>query len=240
MMSRIVFSFLLTCVALIAYAQNPSAQKVLMNSIQYHDPTNQLFTKDLNFHFDESRPDGTIRKTVVRLAPKTEIFQIERDNGGMNILTSIHKDSVQYYIDGKEERDSEKLEASKLIPSKSMRMKDYYLYLWHLPMKLLDSGTLLDKDVTNEVFNGNDCYKVGVRYEAEVGKDRWYFYFTKDTYALVGYRFYHDESKNDGEYIYLEGEYLYDLIRLPKTRKWYTHKEDKYLGTDNLMKMTEQ
>ena len=51
---------------------------------------------------------------------------------------------------------------------------------------------------------------------------------------MIGYRFYHDESANDGEYILLEGETTDGTVRLPKSRTWYTHKDDRLLGTDVL------
>ena len=52
----------------------------------------------------------------------------------------------------------------------------------------------------------------------------------------MGYRFYHVEEKNDGEYITLEGEEKIKGIRFPKTRKWYYNKDDKFLGADILEK----
>ncbi len=220
-------------------AQSLSPEELITKSIEYHDPENHLYSKDFNYYFDESRPDGGVNKTVVRLAPKTEQFQIDRSRNGIHSFTTIKKGVVQFFIDGKEVTDTAALKKAKLNPKRAQFMKDYYLYLWHLPVKLQDPGTVLDSKVVREEFNERDCYKLGVRYEEKVGKDRWYFYFDTKTYALLGYRFYHDESKNDGEYIYLEGEYTYDLVRLPKTRKWYTHKEDKYLGTDSLTKMVE-
>ena len=73
-----------------------------------------------------------------------------------------------------------------------------------------------------------------VTYDPEVGVDTWYLYFDPDTSALVGYRFYHDESANDGEYIVLEGEVSSGTLRLPKARTWYTHGDDRLLGTDTL------
>ncbi|MEM1322964.1 MAG: hypothetical protein AAGG75_22050 [Bacteroidota bacterium] len=61
-------------------------------------------------------------------------------------------------------------------------------------------------------------------------------YIHPSTYALLGYRFYHDESKNDGEYITLEGKVLLNGIRFPQTRKWYKNADDKFLGADILQK----
>jgi len=216
-----------------------SAEQILDKSIQYHDPANQLYSKDLSYYFDESRPNGSTRKTMVRLAPRNERFQIASKRDGKHILTDIEKGNVRYFIDGKGVIDTSILRSQNLFPERSFKMRNYYLYLWHLPIKLLDPGTLIDRVVKMEEFNGIECYKLGVRYAEGIGDDRWYFYFSKKNFALVGYRFYHDESQNDGEYIYLEDELVYDLVRIPKTRKWYTHKEDKYLGTDSLVKIEE-
>ena len=73
-------------------------------------------------------------------------------------------------------------------------------------------------------------------YDPEVGTDTWYFYFDPSNYALVGYRFYHDESANDGEYIILDRLEEGDM-RLPKVRSWFRNNDDELLGTDKLMEM---
>jgi hypothetical protein len=77
--------------------------------------------------------------------------------------------------------------------------------------------------------------EIKVTYDPEVGADIWYFYFDPSTFALSGYRFYHDESKNDGEYILLEGEITINGVKFPEKRAWHTHKEGKYLGNDDLL-----
>ena len=52
---------------------------------------------------------------------------------------------------------------------------------------------------------------------------------------MIGYRFYHDESKNDGEYITLEGEIEIEGIKMPKDRYWYMNVNDRFLGADLLV-----
>ncbi|MDB4303987.1 DUF6503 family protein, partial [Desulfosarcina sp.] len=71
-------------------------------------------------------------------------------------------------------------------------------------------------------------------YDETVGSDIWYFYFDPETYAIEVYQFFHDESKNDGEYILLTEKETISNIKIPKNRAWYTNKEDKLLGTDIL------
>ena len=48
------------------------------------------------------------------------------------------------------------------------------------------------------------------------------------------YQFYHDEGKNDGEYILLSEMEQVGGIKMPKVRAWYYNKDDKYLGTDTM------
>jgi len=109
--------------------------------------------------------------------------------------------------------------------------------LWLLPIKLSDPGTVIDEKVIEKDFFGKVGWQIKVTYSPEVGKDTWYFYFDQSNYALIGYRFYHDERKNDGEYILLEGEVQGDGIRIPAVRKWYKHQKDEYLGQDILEKI---
>ncbi len=127
-------------------------------------------------------------------------------------------------------------EKHKLNCDRTSLLRNYYLYLWGMPMKLTDPGTNIHDEVEKSDFQGKEVLSMKVTYDEAVGNDTWYFYFTPNNYALVGYRFYHDESKNDGEYITLDGEETINNIRFPKIRKWYYNKDDKFLGADILEK----
>lgn len=233
-MQKLFFFALLLTNSTFSLSQSLTGLEVVTKSIEYHDPDNMLYEQDLSFYFTEKRPDGSASKTSVRLAPKTERFSITSRKNSVEKHTAIHGQNVKFYLDGKLETDENILKENKLVAEKAFRIKNYYLYLWHLPVKLLDPGTIISPIVKETKFDKHNVYEVKVTYDSTVGSDTWYFYFDMKNFALSGYRFYHDESKNDGEYIVLENEYVHDLIRLPKKRKWYTHKEDKYLGTDIL------
>ena len=101
-------------------------------------------------------------------------------------------------------------------------------------MKLKDPGTIVHPDAKVQDFFGQSLIEIKVTYDPLVGADTWYIYFDPKDFSLKGYRFYHDEEINDGEYILFEGELSYRNVRIPKQRKWYTHKEDRYLGADIL------
>jgi hypothetical protein len=137
-----------------------------------------------------------------------------------------------------ENPSEEQINKFSLSCERANMYKNYYTYLYGLPMKLKDKGTIIHQKVTKTKFKGKDYLVLKATYKKEVGKDTWYFYFDPTTYAMKGYRFYHDESKNDGEYILLEDETVFENVRLPQKRTWYTHKEDKLLGTDILAELS--
>ena len=113
-------------------------------------------------------------------------------------------------------------------------LKDYYSYLYGLPMKLKDPGTIIDPEVQKIIIEDKEYFVMKVTYEESVGKDTWYFYFDQNTFALKQYKFYHDESKNDGEFILLEDELEVNGIKMPKNRSWYLNSNNKFLGIDKL------
>ncbi len=116
--------------------------------------------------------------------------------------------------------------------------KNYYTYLYGLPMKLKDSGTTISKEVVKKKFKGKDYLVLKATYDEAVGTDVWFFYFDPQTYAMEVYQFFKEEpwgkGKDTGEYILLTEEVLINKIKLPKNRAWYFNKGDKYLGTDIL------
>lgn len=114
-------------------------------------------------------------------------------------------------------------------------MKNYYTYLYGLPMKLKDPGTRINPEVKRKTFQGKAYWVMEVAYDESVGSDLWYFYFDLETYALRAYQFYHDIEKNDGEYIVLSEEEIIKGIKMPKNRAWFYNTDDKYLGTDVLL-----
>ena len=117
--------------------------------------------------------------------------------------------------------------------------KNYYTYMYGLPMKLKDTSTILENEIEHKNFKGKDYLVLKASYEASVGTDVWYFYFDPETYAMEIYQFYrvddNGNQKNDtGEYILLSETETINNIKMPKDRAWYMNKDDRYLGTDFL------
>lgn len=230
--------FALLLVPFIADAQETiSAKELLVKSMNYHDPDRLMMNERVILTLNEPRKDGADRISELTFDPKKDVFRMNRKTGETAMMMSIKAGVPSFELNGSNVISDDDKAKHKLSGARVMLMRNYYHYLWYLPMKLEDPGTIIDSEVTQADFFGKTGYRLRVSYDPAVGEDIWYFYFDTKTYALIGYRFYHDESANDGEYILLEGETAYKNVRLPKSRKWYKHQEDEYLGMDVLDKL---
>ncbi|MEL6557139.1 MAG: DUF6503 family protein [Bacteroidota bacterium] len=200
------------------FSQNLTSEEILNKAIAYHDPNGEWNSFAYRLFFDQDLPDGSISKEIVELNNATSYFKAKRQ-----------KNEVEFGLN----KDSCFVISTKKLPCERITMmRNYYLYLWGLPMKLKDPGTNLDAKVREGKFGNTDCYILRVPYE----KDIWYFYFDKASFAMKGYEFFKDEAKRIGERIELTGEFSVGNMKLPQNRKWNNTHDQQYLATDKLVK----
>ncbi len=215
-------------------AQDPTGPEVLDRAILYHDPDGAWPTFAGELRLEQSRPDGSVREVRVTLDQPRGRFVYESDDQGTRIRKAAVGDRCEASVNGSTRFSPEQASRYGLSCDQVLRSRNYYLYLWGLPMKLRDPGTRVDPVSREGEFMGMPVRIVRVTYDAEVGTDTWYFYFEPADGRMVGYRFYHDEAANDGEYIVLDGEYELEGMRIPMRRRWYTNAADEFLGEDVL------
>lgn len=219
-------------------AEVPSADDLLAASIAHHDPDGHFLSEAWCLSLEETRPGGPDRQTELLIDVPGERFELDRrtDHHTTGILDG---ERCEWTLDGRGDITDAEREEHRLTCDRLRTMRDYYTYLWGLPMKLRDPGTQLGA-VEETTFQDRPVHGLRVTYAEEVGSDTWYFYFDCESHALVGYRFYHDEAANDGEYVALDGELEATSSqgrgpRLPARRAWYTHGDERHLGTDVLV-----
>lgn len=217
-------------------AQSLSAEEVLQKAIDFHDPNGNWENLNTTFKVVMETPERPERTSIIGVDFPKQKFTLDVEQAENSYAYKINGDSCEIALNGSQDFSEEEAEEFRLNCERGNFMKDYYTYLYGLPMKLNDPGTHLDPKVYHKTFKGKKYVVLKVTYDAEVGTDTWYFYFDPTTNAMGVYQFYHDESKNDGEYILLNGLEEISGIKMPKTRAWYLNKDDKYLGTDNLEK----
>ncbi|UWX55143.1 DUF6503 family protein [Maribacter litopenaei] len=181
-------------------------------------------------------PDNVPRRTHLDLNLSASYFKSSVRKGNHTVDYIIDKGNCKLLLNNSPDIADHYRDSLQITCNRANRMKDYYTYLYGLPMKLKDPGTQIDPKVRKKSFKGKEYLVLKVTYDEKVGSDTWYFYFDPSNYNMEVYQFYHDESKNDGEYILLSEEITVNDIKMPKIRAWYYNKDDKYLGTDDLVK----
>ena len=212
-----------------------TAKDVLTRSIAYHDPNQHWGREEITLSLYEQRPGADYRLTHLTIHQPTETFILDQQRGPNHIYRKLSASGCASGYNGDRDLTEEEKAQYRLRCSDHQTYSNYYQYLWGLPMKLRDPGTIVEPSVWKENINGTEYLKIKVTYEPEVGGDIWYFYFDPATYAMSAYRFYHDESANDGEYILLEGEETHSGIRFPARRSWYMNADHRFLGYDQLL-----
>ncbi len=210
-------------------------EALIERAIAYHDPGGVWGSAEIALRLRESRPNGD-RFTDVRFGRGGGMMEVSRETDEGTLRIEVTGEQVtSRSVDGDSGLSEEALEAAGLGESQVMRLRNYYLYLYGLPMKLRDPGAMVAEAPAAATFDDQEALELQVAYD---GGDTWYFYFHPETARLIGYRFYHDESANDGEYIHLAGEAENGGLRLPESRRWYFHSDDSFLGEDTIVEMS--
>jgi len=220
-------------------SQKIRGEELLDKAIKYHDPEGNWKTFNGKLYVTMEIPNKSNRDSEITInLPKQYFNLIARRDTVTNVYT-IKKGNCII-----SKQDSIIISKQNPKPQRSYcetakLYKDYYTYLYGLPMKLKDSGTHIHDKVELKRFKGNDYLVLKVTYDASVGSDIWYFYFNPKTYALKVYQFFKTDEQgklkpDSGEYILLKEETVINNIKIPKIRAWYYNKDNMYLGTDVL------
>lgn len=225
---------LLIVLAFRGQAQEITAQELLDKSIAYHDPDGKWADFKGSFTVQMKTPKRPMRTTKIELDFSQQYFKSSVERGSVSTMAEWKAGQCKQWLEGSTTFTAAQAKEHGLNCERTKKMRDYYVYLYGLPMKLKDPGTQLDPKVYTKTLKGKSYHCLKVTYDETVGKDSWYFYLDKTTAQLRHYQFYHDEGANDGEYILLSGEANIEGIKMPKDRAWYRNADDRYLGTDFL------
>ncbi|WP_438969019.1 DUF6503 family protein [Nonlabens sp.] len=237
---KIILSTLLFLLCITGVAQELTGQELLDKAIQVHDPNGnwESFKGQLNIVMQT--PNESSRLSHIYINLNSQHFQLVVKNDSMMSTYKVEKDKAKI------EKVNLKASKASIVSierdnGKAIFMRDYYTYLYGLPMKLKDQGTNIDSKVDRKTFKGKEYLVLKATYDQNVGSDVWFFYFDPATFKMEIYQFFKtDESGkinlNSGEYILLSDNHVVNDINMPKTRKWYYNKDDQYLGTDVITK----
>lgn len=221
-------------VTFLAFSQGITGEELLKKAIAYHDPEGLWATFKGTLFITMDSPNRPKRDSEVGINMVNGDFFLKTESNGTVTTSAIKNGQTAFTLNGSSEFTDVEKTTHRLTDERVQMMKNYYTYLYGLPMKLTDAGTIINPVVAQGNLEGKTYLVLKVNYDPAVGKDTWYFYFNPQTYALEAYQFYHDEVLNDGEYILLSRTEKVGSILLPKIRTWFTNAEKKLLGTDTL------
>lgn len=216
-----------------------TSEQLLENTITYHDPNNLWNSFNTTFHVSMETPNAPTRESDIMINNATGAFYLKAVRDTTMIEYKVRGGECSIAFNGNGQFSKEEAEANGLNCERAKMYKNYYSYLYGLPMKLRDPGTHIADNVKRKTFKGKEYLVLKVTYDESVGSDIWYIYLNPETYAMEVYQFFKKDNKGNqnnesGEYILLSEEMLVNNIKMPKVRAWYYNKDDAYLGTDIL------
>lgn len=228
-------TLLLLLVSITSFSQEITGDELLQKAIQFHDPNGnwETFKGELFVTMETPKSGDRVSKININLPKQYFSVVAKRDT----IITeyTLDKNEIRFSLNGNKNPSEENKKKFSLNKERANLYKNYYTYLYGLPMKLKDEGTVIHQKVERKTFKGKVYLVLKATYTAAIGKDTWYFYFNPKTYAMEVYQFFKEE-KDSGEYILLSGLEIVNEVKMPKVRAWYYNKDNKYLGTDVLSK----
>lgn len=224
---------LLFLIAFQGFSQELTGKQLLEKAIKFHDPNGNWETFAGELYVTMETPKRSPRKSRIRINLPKEYFFMKAVRDTIATEYAVHKGDCSFALNGNINPSEEIKKKYSLNCERANLFKNYYTYLYGLPMKLKDVETIIHQKVERKTFKGKEYLVLKVTYKKEVGKDTWYFYFNPKTYAMEVYQFF-KEKKDSGEYILLSGLETINGVKMPKIRAWYYNKDNKYLGTDIL------
>lgn len=232
MTKSFLYTLLFCCSFSLLQAQMPSAEELLKKTIAFHDPENLWYKSQINLKLRGEYASGLVVNTEVEMYMPSHDYVSRQERSERMLLSKIIGDSCYHEVNGSADIRQEEKMRFKLTCKNTARMRNYNIYLYGLPMKLMDESAILDPKVEELELKGKKYWVLRVSYSPEVGIDIWKFYINPETYQMEAYQFYKNEADKKGEMIFLKGLTNVGSMKLPKERTWYDWPKEKLLGTD--------
>jgi hypothetical protein len=171
-MRKTIGILLAVIIPALAIAQE-TGEELVAASIKFHDPENNWSKTKAIFNFSDTRPYKEARPATLYLNNTNGTLCIMGLQDGAEVTRHTENDICSYDVNGNFQPSAEEIKKYSLNEKRSLMLRNYYLYLWGLPMKLTDPGTRIDTKIYHKEFNGKPTRAAKVTYDAEVGSDIW-------------------------------------------------------------------
>jgi len=195
-----------------------TAQDIVNASITFHDPENKWkslnaeFVFQSKFEFNDSVPEELH-------------ININVQNNNFRYTNLDRKVDISY------SQDSCIVNQGNTNCNSYAWTKNFYTYIWGLPMKLNDPGTTINPNFTLDTIQQIPVYNVSVPYHDE----NYQFYFHQKTYELKFFQFIKNNETGHGEFITLSEIYEHNGIKFPKHKRWEQLSSRELIGTNEVL-----
>lgn len=121
-----------------AQAQEITAQELLDKSIAYHDPEERWANFKGGFTIKMETPNRPLRTTKITLDFPQQYFKCSVERGGVSTAAEWKAGNCSHRLEGSTSFTAEQAKEHGLNCERTNKMRDYYVYLYGLPMKLKD------------------------------------------------------------------------------------------------------
>ena len=112
-----------------------------------------------------SSPNRAERTTEITIDLPNEYFKSTVRQNDNEIISELRQENCSFIFNGSANYSTEIAEKHRLNCNRTTTMRNYYTYLYGLPMKLKDPGTQLHPKVAEVSFQGETLYRLRVDYE---------------------------------------------------------------------------
>ena len=139
-------------------SQELTGQQLLEKAIQYHDPNGNWETFNGTLNVTMETPNNAPRVSTIKINLPEEYFYVKASRDQKTTEYTVEKDTCLIAFNGKTDISDAIAKKNNLSCDRANLYKNYYTYLYGLPMKLKDAGTVIDPKVTKKTFKGKQLF----------------------------------------------------------------------------------
>jgi len=152
------------------HCQKLNADALLNKTIKYHDPNSLWNEFKASFFVTMESAEGSLRKSKINLDLKHSFFNLSVKVDENQWTSSIDRGVCKLSFNGSQVINPEIEKKFGLNCERALMYRNYYTYLYGLPMKLKDPGTILSPKVLEKTINGLSYWVLKVNYKPEDSK----------------------------------------------------------------------
>lgn len=209
---------------------------ILEKSVAWHDPSGHWDQFQAKLYIQEPRPQNPPRYSIVTFDNASAAFELLRNRDQYLCTYQVSADGKpNILLDGQENFSADLVEKYRLVPQRSLDYKNFYSFMYGLPMSFIDKYKTLENAQTT-VFNGQAALVVETELKEAMISKHWRLFFHLENYKFLGIEILDMEKPGEGERIVFDGSIHLQGMRLPRMHHWYELKTYEYSGSDIIVK----